>query len=215
MVASPLHFLILVVSGWANRHQVEVIEYLQEENRIPRSKLGNKRLRFTDAERRRLARKARKLRRKTLSALEPILPSFSTGRGLSESLPHVQFWRGTLHAWRRHRWRTPPTNGSDRRDPRSASSTRVSTRRSLYSPKRIRDPWWYPLQLRSSLILRPALPPPVEWGPFPVPAGDCLLPPAGRSLAKFASRTRPRTAGCRRAERPDEGEVSCQSVAGH
>ena len=30
----PLQVLLLTVSGWANRHQQEVVEYLVEENRV-------------------------------------------------------------------------------------------------------------------------------------------------------------------------------------
>ena len=35
----PLHFLLLAVTGWANRQQAEAIAYLVAENRILRSKL--------------------------------------------------------------------------------------------------------------------------------------------------------------------------------
>ena len=31
---APLQFLLLVFAGWVNRRQVEVIEYLQEENQV-------------------------------------------------------------------------------------------------------------------------------------------------------------------------------------
>jgi len=40
MSVAPLQFLLLVFAGWVNRRQVEVIEYLQEENHVlslPRS----------------------------------------------------------------------------------------------------------------------------------------------------------------------------------
>ena len=63
MSTLPLQFLILTVAGWVNRGQQDVIEYLREENRILREHVGNRRLRFTDAQRRRLARKARRLNR--------------------------------------------------------------------------------------------------------------------------------------------------------
>jgi len=56
-------------AGWINRHQLDVIEYLQEENSVLKERLGGRRLRFTDAERRRLARKARVLGRKMLNEL--------------------------------------------------------------------------------------------------------------------------------------------------
>jgi putative transposase len=47
---------------------LDVIEYLQEENRVLKDRLGRRRIRFTDADRRRLARKARALGRKVCMA---------------------------------------------------------------------------------------------------------------------------------------------------
>jgi integrase-like protein len=73
MSTLPLQFLILTVAGWLNRGQQDVIEYLQEENRILREQIGDRRLRFTDAHRRRLSRKARRLPRKTLTGIGPIV----------------------------------------------------------------------------------------------------------------------------------------------
>src|SRR5215471_10354579 len=61
-----LSFLLMVVSGWVHRHQLTVIEFLQAENRLLKEKLGGKRLRFTDAERALLARKATAVGRKAL-----------------------------------------------------------------------------------------------------------------------------------------------------
>ena len=59
MSVAPLQFLLLGFAGWVNRRQVEVLEYLREENRILREQLGDRRLRSTDAQRRRLAMKGR------------------------------------------------------------------------------------------------------------------------------------------------------------
>src|SRR5918996_5263109 len=50
-----LHILIAMVAGWIQRHQQQVITYLQEENRILKAQRGGRRLRLTDTERRRLA----------------------------------------------------------------------------------------------------------------------------------------------------------------
>jgi len=60
-------------AGWVNRHQLDVIEYLQEENRVLKERMGGRRLRFTDAERRRLARKAQALGRKVLTELDTLV----------------------------------------------------------------------------------------------------------------------------------------------
>jgi hypothetical protein len=47
-----LHVLIAMIAGWIQRHQQQVIAYLQEENRILKAQLGGRRLRLTDTERR-------------------------------------------------------------------------------------------------------------------------------------------------------------------
>ena len=65
----PLQFLMLIVAGWVNRHQQEAIEYLQEANRVLRELLGGKRLRLSDVQRRRLARRAHPLRRRPLGEI--------------------------------------------------------------------------------------------------------------------------------------------------
>jgi hypothetical protein len=36
MKGQPLQFLLLLFAGWVNRKQVEVVEYLKEENRVLR-----------------------------------------------------------------------------------------------------------------------------------------------------------------------------------
>ena len=69
MSVAPLQFLLLVFAGWVNRRQVEILEYLQEENRVLREQLGDRHLRFTDAQRRRLAVKGRVLGRRVLEQL--------------------------------------------------------------------------------------------------------------------------------------------------
>ena len=69
----PLHLLLMMFAGWVNRHQLDVIDYLQEENRVLKERLGGRRIRFTDAERRRLARKAYTLGRKVLNELETLV----------------------------------------------------------------------------------------------------------------------------------------------
>ena len=57
----PFSFLVLSLAGWMNQHQQHVIHYLIEENRVLREQLGNRRMRFTDDQRRRLAVRAKKL----------------------------------------------------------------------------------------------------------------------------------------------------------
>src|SRR5258706_90583 len=69
----PIQFFLFLLIGWVSRRQQEVIEYLKAENLALREKLGGRRLRFTDAQRRRLARKAKPLGRKRLRELSPIV----------------------------------------------------------------------------------------------------------------------------------------------
>ncbi len=69
----PLQFLVTTLAGWVSRSQQDVIDYLLEENRILREHHGKERLRFTDAQRRRLARRAKKLSRRALLNLETVV----------------------------------------------------------------------------------------------------------------------------------------------
>ena len=68
-----LQFLISILAGWVNRGQQDIIEYLQEENRVLREQLGAERLLFTDVQRRRLAAKAKKIGRKGLFEISTLV----------------------------------------------------------------------------------------------------------------------------------------------
>jgi len=69
----PLAFFLLLVSGWVNRQQQEVIDYLLEEHRIFRAAHRPRRLRLTDDQRRRLAVKGKVLGRHRLAAVAGIV----------------------------------------------------------------------------------------------------------------------------------------------
>jgi hypothetical protein len=56
-----------------NQRQLEIIDYLREENRVLREQLDGRRLRLTDDQRRRLAAKAKKLGRKILAEVATIV----------------------------------------------------------------------------------------------------------------------------------------------
>jgi len=47
--------LLISLAGWLNQQQHDVIDYLEEENRVLREQLAGKRLRFNGNQRRRLA----------------------------------------------------------------------------------------------------------------------------------------------------------------
>jgi hypothetical protein len=70
---SPPGLLTAILAGWVNRHQRGVIDDLLEENQILRAKLGEARLQFSDAERRRFARKGGPLGRWILEAISQIV----------------------------------------------------------------------------------------------------------------------------------------------
>lgn len=72
-VLDPFRFVLLSVAGWMNQRQLQVIEYLREENRVLREQLGERRLRFTDEQRRRLSAKAKGLGRKILDEVATIV----------------------------------------------------------------------------------------------------------------------------------------------
>ncbi len=65
----PWQLLLVSLAGWVNRHQQDVIAYIQEENRILRSKLKGKRIRFTDDERLRPRSGYNRLRRRSKARL--------------------------------------------------------------------------------------------------------------------------------------------------
>ena len=71
----PIHmqFVVLLLVGWVSRHQQEMIEYLKAENRVLREQLGEKRLRFTEAQRSRLAIAGEKLGRKLLAKVATLV----------------------------------------------------------------------------------------------------------------------------------------------
>ncbi len=59
--STAAHAILMMFSGWIHREQEAIVAYQKEEIRALREMLGGKRLRFTDAQRRRLALKARPL----------------------------------------------------------------------------------------------------------------------------------------------------------
>jgi transposase InsO family protein len=69
----PLAFFCLMFSGWVNRQQQAVIDYLFEENRVLRAAQGSQRLRLTDDQRRRLAVKGKVLGRRRLASIAGIV----------------------------------------------------------------------------------------------------------------------------------------------
>ena len=69
MFSHARYFFLVALAGWMNRQQTDLIEYLKEENRVLREQLGAKRIRLTDAQKRRLATAAIKVGKDLLSGI--------------------------------------------------------------------------------------------------------------------------------------------------
>jgi len=72
-ILDPFRFVLIAVAGGMNQRQLQVIDYLREENRVLREQLGGRRLRLNDDQRRRLAAKAKGLGRKLLAEVATIV----------------------------------------------------------------------------------------------------------------------------------------------
>jgi len=62
----PWQVFLAALAGWINRHQQAAIDFLREENRVLLEQLGNRRIRLTDDQRRRLAVAGKAVGRKAL-----------------------------------------------------------------------------------------------------------------------------------------------------
>jgi hypothetical protein len=69
----PFSFLVVSLSGWMDQHQQHVIHYLMEENRVLREQIGNRRMRFSDDQRRQLAARAKAIGRRLLQEIATIV----------------------------------------------------------------------------------------------------------------------------------------------
>ncbi len=75
MTADSMAFRVvfLALAGWVNRQQQDVLEYLVEENRVLKEQMRGRRLRLTDAQRRRLAAKGKRIGRRLLAQVATIV----------------------------------------------------------------------------------------------------------------------------------------------
>jgi transposase len=73
LTLDPFRLLLISLAGYLNQQQQDVIDYLQEENRVLREQLGDRRLRLNDDQRRRLAVRAKRLGRRVLHELATIV----------------------------------------------------------------------------------------------------------------------------------------------
>ncbi len=73
LTRSPTYLSLGILSGWLNRHQQAVIEYLQTENDTLKRQLNGRRPRLMDDERWRLAVKGMAVGRKVLATFARIV----------------------------------------------------------------------------------------------------------------------------------------------
>jgi transposase InsO family protein len=131
-----LQFLILILVGWVNRSQQDVIEYLPAENRVLREQLGKQRLLFTDRQRRRLAVRAKAIGRKRLFEICTLV----TTRQLASLVPQADRqevrWRTGSQA------RPPAHSGRNRgaRHPDGAGQPSLGLHANPGRPPHDRDP---------------------------------------------------------------------------
>ena len=123
MTFKPWTFFMVALAGWMNRQQQEVIEFLREENRILREKLGHKRLILNDSQRRRLATVGMKLGKE-------LLRQFGT-----------LFSPETILAWHR-KLVARKYDGSDRRGKRGPAPTKANMIRKLVLEMAEANPSW-------------------------------------------------------------------------
>src|ERR1019366_2887760 len=72
-VLDPFRFVLIAVAGWMNQRQLQIIDYLREENRVLREQLGGRRVRLNNDQRRRLAVRAKGLGRKLLGQVATLV----------------------------------------------------------------------------------------------------------------------------------------------
>jgi len=72
-VLYPWQILVTAMAGWITRQQDAIIDYLREENRVLKEQLGRKRLRLTDAQRRRLAVRGKAIGRRALTEVASLV----------------------------------------------------------------------------------------------------------------------------------------------
>src|SRR5262249_42034517 len=116
LALDPFRLLLISLAGWLNQQQQDIIDYLQEENRVLREQLRGKRVRFSDDQRRRLAVKAQKLGRRVLHELATLVTP------------------ETLLAWHR-KLITRKYDGSRQRGPGRAPEMRSNSWWSAWPPR--------------------------------------------------------------------------------
>lgn len=101
-ILQPWQLFFLILVGWVNRQQHEVIEYLRTENAVLREKLGKKRVLLNDDQRRRQAVKAKVLGRKVLEEIVTIVTRIRSCDGIGGWWPRSGITRNIERRWGGH-----------------------------------------------------------------------------------------------------------------
>ena len=75
---AAIQMVLVALTGWLEHRQRDAVVYLLEENRLLRRQLGNRRLRLTDDDRRRLAARAYRVGRVALRGIATIATRLSS-----------------------------------------------------------------------------------------------------------------------------------------
>jgi hypothetical protein len=86
-ILQPWQLLLLIVAGWINRQQQQIIDYLRTENQVLKEKLGKRHILLSDDQRRRLAVKAKLLGRQVLSEVGTLVTRTHSCVGTASSWP--------------------------------------------------------------------------------------------------------------------------------
>jgi hypothetical protein len=90
-VLDSFRFVLIAVAGWMNQHQLQIVDYFREENRVLREQLGGRRVRFNDDQRRRLSAKAKGLGGKLLAEVATIVtPRDFVGLASETDCPEIR-----------------------------------------------------------------------------------------------------------------------------
>lgn len=103
MSSPPLQFLLLTLAGWMTRDQQRVTEYLLAENAALREQLRGRRLRYTDAQRRRPAHSGEEARTQSAQAARHF------GHAPTRCCAGIDTWsrRNTTDPWTRQKPAAP------------------------------------------------------------------------------------------------------------
>jgi hypothetical protein len=72
-ILDPFRFVLISIAGWMNQHQLQIIDYLRDENRVLREQLGGRRVRCNDNQGRRLAARVKGLDRSMLAEVATLV----------------------------------------------------------------------------------------------------------------------------------------------